>query len=631
MILVRTPQPHPTESLTGYVLRVAEENGYDSPWAIFRMAGVEQHEMKGAGLSPAKLAPLVGLPPEGLDHLAYHAIDETGQREYRLLGRGLGRCLSIEPLRLTRPALCPHCVAEFGFIDAFFDLRLAVACPRHRCMLVTECPTCREPLTWFRRGLLQCKCGASLASAVTPPAKAEVASLMAILWATLHNVPLSTCDVDGTLPAEYLRSLSFRSLVAKLPALADFNRPKANGNPVLIVEGMVEALANWPRGLHTLLEALGREAPAKTASLRKRHERFYQCFFKSPRYKAEFDWMRQEFIRYGLDHASDAIVDDRLLRGEEVQRRYVSKSELARQLGVSPVTLRRWAEKGKIELSAAKAGKLTRYVGDSHAAQFQLEDDDKGRVLSPREAAASLGLPVSVLNRIKMTEHFQPKYRLKQKGGFHSADVEALQKQLLALTPMVKPEALADSDTIGLQAALGNFKFHSAEQKADLLISYLDGRLKSVGRTGVSTDDIRVLREDVGQLVSRSRAARAGDSLSQQEAAKVIKCDPQAIRPLTEQGFLAMVEGRRDTRVTSASVSRFAGEYMSLSSLAHDLQTSSRYLTRLCARNEVPVLSMPRSTGAGDIPFVKVEAVARVRAHLPKQQSSAPAASTTES
>ncbi len=627
MILVRTPQPYPTESLKGYVLRVAEENGYDSPWVILRMAAVEPHEMRGAGLSPGKLAPLVGLPLEGLDHLAYHAIDEKGQREYRLLGHGLGRGLSFEPLRQIRPAVCPHCVAESGFIDAFFDLRLAVACPRHRSMLITECPTCREPLTWFRRGLLECKCGASLAGVATPPATAEIAGLMDILWAKLHNAPLSANDSNDTLPVEHLRALSLRSLVAKLPALAEFNRPEANGNPVLIVEGIVEVLGDWPRGLHALLEALGREATTKTASLRKRYEGFYQRFFKQHRYTSEFDWLRKEFIRYGLDHAGDAVVDHRLLRGEEVQRRYVSKSELARLLGVSPVTLRKWGEAGKIELNEVKGGKFTRYVADSHAVEFQLERESDGRVLSPREAAASLGLPVSVLNRIKLTPHFKPKHRLKQKGGFHSADVEALQQQLLALTPLVKQEALAEFDTIGLQAALGNFRFHSHEQKAGLLISYLDGRLKSVGRTGAATEDIRLLREDVKAFVAWSRAASAGDSLSQQEAAKVIRCDPQAIGPLIEQGFLAKLAGREGTRVTNDTVSGFAAEYVSLSSLAHDHRTSSRHLMRICAQNGLPMLSVPRSTGAGDIPFVKAETVRQIKAHLPTQQPSAPAAS----
>ena len=631
MILVRTPQPHPTESLKGYVLRVAEENGYDSPWVIFRMAAVEPHEMRGAGLSPGKLAPLVGLSTEGLDHLAYHAIDEKGQREYRLLGHGLGRGLSFEPLRQTRPALCPHCVAESGFIDAFFDLRLAVACPRHRSMLVAECPTCREPLTWFRRGLLQCKCGASLASAATPPATAEIARLMDILWATLHNTPLSISDPLSKLPVEHLRCLSLRSLVAKLPVLADFSRPEASGNPVLIVEGIVEVLGNWPRGLHALLEALGREATTKTTSLRKRYEGFYERFFKQGRYTAEFDWLRQEFIRYGLDHAGDAVVDHRLLRGEEAQRRYVSKSELARLLGVSAVTLRKWAEAGKIALNEVKGDTFTRYVADSHAVEFQLESTGEGRVLTPREAAASLGLPVSVLNRIKMSPYFQPKHRLKQKGGFHSADVEALQQQLLARTPLVKPEALAEFDTIGLKAALGNFRFHSPEQKTDLLISYLDGRLKSVGRTGASTEDIRVLRADVKALVDRSRAACAGDSISQQEAAKAIKCDPQAIRPLIEQGFLAKVDGREGTRVTCATVSCFTAQYVALSNLAHEHRTSSRHLARFCAQNGIPMLSMPRSTGAGDIPFVKAETVPQIRAHLPMQQPSAAAPSIAKS
>lgn len=54
-LLVRTPAPQRSESLFGYILRIAEANGYDSPWHVLKHAGLSQGEMKTAGIPANEL------------------------------------------------------------------------------------------------------------------------------------------------------------------------------------------------------------------------------------------------------------------------------------------------------------------------------------------------------------------------------------------------------------------------------------------------------------------------------------------------------------------------------------------------------------------------------------------------
>ena len=55
-LLVRHPAPFPTESLLGYILRLTEVNGYTTPWSLFLLAQIRQHEARSTGMKVAKLA-----------------------------------------------------------------------------------------------------------------------------------------------------------------------------------------------------------------------------------------------------------------------------------------------------------------------------------------------------------------------------------------------------------------------------------------------------------------------------------------------------------------------------------------------------------------------------------------------
>lgn len=138
-LLVRTPKPYPTESLLGFVLRVTEANGYESPRYIWDLACVPRGAEMAPRLPVDGLAQILGQVPQDLYSIAYRTTLE-GRGAYKLLEQPLGNDLRGNPLRLRTPALCPPCVAEQKHIDAFWDLGVAVACPIHRSAALRACP-----------------------------------------------------------------------------------------------------------------------------------------------------------------------------------------------------------------------------------------------------------------------------------------------------------------------------------------------------------------------------------------------------------------------------------------------------------------------------------------------------------
>jgi TniQ len=70
--------------------------------------------------------------------------------------------ISPVDLNLAYPKVCPICLKESGFARLVWDLRVVITCWRHRCYLLDHCSVCGRRLTWGRKALAACTCGADL-------------------------------------------------------------------------------------------------------------------------------------------------------------------------------------------------------------------------------------------------------------------------------------------------------------------------------------------------------------------------------------------------------------------------------------------------------------------------------------
>ncbi|MBU3695428.1 TniQ family protein [Dechloromonas sp.] len=599
-MLVRTPLHHPTESLLGYVLRLSETNGYETPWHVLSHAGIAQGAMLTAGFPVDCLAKILGRAAQDLAGIAYSA-NVDGHREFRLLGHPLGSGLNTTPLRLNQPAICPQCIADHGFIDAFFDLRLAVACPHHRCELLTHCPTCSDPLSWFRPGLLTCKCGASLAEAPTAKVSDELADLMAIVWATLHRRQEALLNMQTHWPTHDLLGTPLRALALKLPDLGGFQRRSMGhaaeaASPTELLDAAAKVLSNWPEGFHEFLGRLSSIGDDIQHTFGKRHKLFNKRFFSARPCGKDFIWLRNEFVRYGLDSWSEAVVDQKMLRNDQAGRRYVSKRELARLMNVSQATLASWVKQGRIDLKVIKANSQLRYVADTKDARNQVPEHQDGAILDARKAAAYLGIPVSVLTRLKASGAFSVTHQAQQKKAFHQADLEKF-KLLLGAVPVADTQTASDDSLISLFQVLAEYRFHSSENKAEFVVAYLSGRVTAVQRHSGESKDIYFRKADVDTFVSNSRRQSAGGSYSFRDAAKRIGCDPIVMPKLIADGHLEAEVGREGSRISSERIEQFTSMYASICGLAREMNTSSNRLLRLCDMGAVPLMQVQRNSG----------------------------------
>lgn len=599
-VLLVTPWHKPMESLLGYVLRVSERNGYDSPWHVMSHAGIPQGKMDSAGFPFAQFAEIIGRIPDDLAPISYVRTNDEGIREFQILGQPLGGTLSSTPLRLNKPQLCPHCIREQGYIDAFFDLNLAVACPVHGQTLIGTCHECGESISWFRPGLLTCKCGADITKAHAGNVSAELTELMSIMMAKVHGKTLSDIDNPCNFPLEHLAPIPLRLFLDKMSELGEYNLSslgRTESDSLSILQAAAEVLQHWPNEYHAFIRR--HQAPGEdTHRLSTQYEKLFASLLERHKRIPGVDFLREELVSFAMKEWDGGVVDWRLAKGRTTERRLVSNSEMAARIGVDWRTLRKWGTQGIIPMRTAKAGSQKRYVIDTKVATTLRRAD--GRSLGEREAAAFVGLPVSVLQSLRRSGHFEVQFLPTPLKAFHELDLNAFSEKVLALGEKLDhPPANSTS----LQDVM-RLKFRNAEGKADFVRAALSKVVSTIGRTGKSVQSLLFQADQVESFLRDSRAEADSNTWSISEAAKFLHCDSSVLPTLIEEKLIDAVDLADRIRVTEESVRAFDSLYVALARLAKESGTSSRKLQSSLAAQNIPMKMVRRGYGKAEQPFI---------------------------
>lgn len=289
-----TPMPGVTESLRGYQLRLAERNGYLAPkWIVDTLQNSRTYHAREA-LDAAPLREWAGLSCE---QVALLTMRGSGQK-HRIRGVDLDR----QAFQLHRPKVCPRCLAENGWCEAFWDLRMAIACPIHRVLLVDRCEHCGRELTWRRGKVSRCRCGHDLTSSPTVNASAAVCDVMEVLRHSVYRD-----DAIAPLPPsmQHLHHLGLRQLHRLLSAFSLKCRRRADAtlasddtaNDTAAIENTTKILANWPWGLHQFLDREIRPSVEKNGAF--------------PRYNSFLGWLADlDSVENGEDRSAFAFLEE---------------------------------------------------------------------------------------------------------------------------------------------------------------------------------------------------------------------------------------------------------------------------------------------------------------------------------
>jgi len=528
--LVRHPRPHPTESLFGYILRLAEENGYPTPFYILGLIG--NHYIWSRRLPLRELARVAHRELCELERIAYHC---SGLSGYRVLGRPVS---SRELKHLNQVSLCPACVRSAGFIEAHWDLALMTGCPVPRSRLLSRCPKCHLGLRWMRPGQLECNCGAVLGQVDGPSLPEDEADLLDIIRCKVLGLPVSQRRSTG-IPVTQLSALSLRGLLSLMRTLAKFHlqleSTKQLDDPQAVVTAAAYVLRSFPANFHKLLWTMGEQHVPKRrgGDVRTQFSQIYTGIFK---YRAgdppqTRDFLGSAFLDFAINQWTRGGVDAKLLRRVQntIPKRFITYKAFGERYGFGRHTTLRVLAMNSIPTITIRSGQRIRTWIDLQ--QLDEPPTIPRRLLTQPVAAAAIGVSAPVLSKLRASGYFEVKYSAVR-SGYHERDIKLFIERLLALNPSTN--RTLPRDCITLYQAMR--QYHGTG--ASIIRALLSGELRVLGNVDRTVRGLFVSRAEFQQFRKNERARQNGNARTPSEVAKEIHCNKLYLPSLIRRRLL---------------------------------------------------------------------------------------------
>ena len=223
MRLLGRPQPYIDESLESYMIRLSDDNGYDTYQTFSRLVWLwlEENDPDAGGAFPQQLdllnvyhadrtsnlrvralrliESLIDVQKSSLLKLAimHSAVKFSGSRVAVFRdGIDIPRCF----LSTNFIPICPHCLEEALYIRQQWHYLPYVACHKHKCQLVSHCPECGVALNYQQlENIRFCQCGFDLRFAQAKECSQEQLAVSKLIveqesideYSILHKLSLS--------------------------------------------------------------------------------------------------------------------------------------------------------------------------------------------------------------------------------------------------------------------------------------------------------------------------------------------------------------------------------------------------------------------------------------------------------
>jgi len=610
--LPRTPMPYLDESLKGLILRAAEENGYYSSSMVLMLSKVRVDTKTQRTLLTKErfegLSETLNMDIPVLKEIAaLSGIEETPPKSYNMFGHRIHHY----SVRTTSPRVCPKCLQEKNYARKIWDLTAYTSCPRHKALLIDECPRCGRKISWSRGRVNAChKCGYDWRYVIQPEIpEAELALSRLILkacglWESGENGeedtrdsqnPLSTVGLSELLCAAYFIAglqhgvvdMTGKHYAVKL-SHKELHAALANAMPVF---------ENWPENYFKFLDECRGKGSVSTGH---RQSGLYKDFGKL--YDPLFirkdnplpDFMREAFKKYILTRWDGGYAGwcGSISSEELKERKYMTRHEVTKYMKISLHAVNLLHRKGYLKGEYLPWVNRSRIMIEAESARELKERLDNS--ISAKEAGDMLGIGrIAVVSLVKsgcLSALQGPAVTGQLEWRFETPEIEKLMKSVEEKIPQESIKA----PSVGFHKAIQKLSKLSLDTGGFVRL-ILDGNLTPAAKAaGIGLSAFLFNEEEIERFSREEAAKRRGTKRTMSEAAKFLASKMEECVFLVEKGFLTAEReagGRGGTWViTQEELDRFSGIYTSINYLVEPLNTSTKGLTeRLMANGIMPV------------------------------------------
>ena len=637
--------PTPLESPRGYLCRVADAHGYDTPQWLTNLAGFSGPE---AGIDREdrahRIAHLLRLEPEEWLAMCYRQVTGPGRPQRSFCGKPV----STNHLNFGKPRVCPACLREHSVWWAVWDLCLVAACPIHRCLLLDQCPDCKKTLAWQRPAVHECRCSLDLRTRVTARVNTDLVAINAVIYRAAGLSPgiLAEEDINRCDFPPELAGLTLGSLLALLRWAGSFGHgdiqrrgrqrlTRTDLNVAIQVgQTAVSLLGNWPHGLRAGLKGMVQNfEDAAALRFHKIFGTFYFRLFRGlPR--KEFGFVHDVFEEFVNEDWKGLVRGQHRFFSVSTREKspWIALPKAASEARTNPNRIKDLVRQGQIEgrFFKFRRGRIQCWVKrDSLNQWVTARDTEFGQYISRPEVERILGLRYMSLVRVAQagliryaqgSEHGLPHGRhffflredvMKIKLAFekHTVREQEYSKpgELIALGDALRTYLSGDS---GLPAAI------RAVVDGTLVPVAYTPRLLGIRGYLFHSEHLRLYRPVVGAIEMPSEGF-----LNYSEAASRLGSESPVIGGLVAQrvfGGPTVYQHGRTKLVPARDVHRFSSQYVSVNALARHLHVTAKWLKCHLKKSGTPMLAVP-VTQWGTTYFLSREVAAEMRISPPKR------------
>jgi hypothetical protein len=581
--LLVTPNPINGEGLYGYQLRVSEANSYSGVSDVLRASGYKVGGSMRCLPDTEKLAKV--LRGKDLSLVSYSGLYED---IYGPNGRGTNRAYN-RILDLKNPSVCPICLKENKVLLKFWDLKMAIACPKHECLLVTHCKHCNEQLKWDRPGVNQCGCGVLLSDLPVESASKEMVTLMNVLSSIVMKSSFHTGKNLSNFPELNTKFLTIRR-ITNLHFI--FNKFHQENDKTWRsgTEFFALTLSQWPRNYHSLLDKIGvslTQGRTSRAGFLSQFVRFNRSMFKGGKIKG-VECFYEEFLHFGARVWSKGTLPPKLLRrtGYGITARFVTLHQAAKEWNVRYTKVKRWCDQGLIDFKIVDTNWGKSYIVDLESPN--VKEDIIGRIMNARDAARFLSLPTKMIEEFRKYGVFQQEHQPLNNRGFHEEDLRALELQFLNISRKIRIDK-ESTNSLSIGEIYTKVRFYGREARACFFRKVLNGGISPIGRTGNSICSIIFSEDVVRDFVRAYHEEGDKGSLSLTKVGSILGCYSHGVSAMLMSGYLFSEKiANGSPCISNESLRIFTLNYTLLSSLAKKFKLSIEYMKSICKFNNIP-------------------------------------------
>ena len=625
--LLRRPRPRDDESLSGYLLRLSEANGYESLSWILQLTKLKDYANGSytfvyGDKDLTFLSELTGVPESNLEKLLYKPIDVPTKRLYGIY-EIFGQRVYSYIIRDKNPKICPSCLAEDPYCRKVWELLPVTACPIHNCLLMENCPNCDAKVIWNRKRVCHCHyCDYDWRQGFlcfVPENELRLVKHLYRLFNLGYGNPLSMpnvlldLNVQDSLSAVFLILAQLQGLTdTKGKILASFFEDNYQLHTEL--NRAVNVFEDFPVNFFTFLDFSKEQYETKLKDSKETRktkwikgwkssfENFGTALFtqlKSPQLQFLHDAFRQYLTLHKLpDEISSVCTPTNI---NEVRNNYLSAAQTRKILKVkiSASELHKLADSGRLKAVIGKLENGTRYFFIERDSVENLKARLENSILL-KDATKILGLTPIKIKELANEGIFET-IRSPQVSGagiwvFDRLQVEGVYN---AFTNSMSPISGQKDESFLISFVDATTRLNRVGFSLKAFIQMvMDGNLspRSIG-LGTGLLKFHFERQKIEEIYARYFKEKTNSACTIREVARRLQIGVNTIRLLIKSKLLhaevAVGFESLGLLVTQESIDKFNRDYIFARDINSKLSTQPSYITALLAERNIHPVSTP--------------------------------------